>query len=103
MKPDTVHSQRTNKGGDDSSSSFPPTFQIAVRKPTMPRYKLTYFPIRGRAEYIRIVFAVGGVEFENVRVNPEEWFTTLKQCECRRNSFVFFPSRFHVSKKTGSQ
>ncbi|XP_068736674.1 glutathione S-transferase 1-like [Montipora capricornis] len=45
----------------------------------MPRYKLTYFPIRGRAEYIRIVFAVGGVEFENVRVNPEEWFTTLKQ------------------------
>jgi len=26
-----------------------------------------------------MVFAVAGVEFENVRVNPEEWFTKLKQ------------------------
>lgn len=26
-----------------------------------------------------MVFAAAGVEFENVRVNPEEWFTKLKQ------------------------
>lgn len=47
----------------------------------MARYKLTYFPIRGRGECIRMVFAAAGVEFENVRLNPEEWFTKLKQCE----------------------
>lgn len=55
----------------------------------MSRYKLTYFPIRGRAECIRMVFAVAGVEFENVRVNPEEWFTKLKQCEYYNSSFLF--------------
>ena len=47
----------------------------------MPSYKLIYFPIRGRAESIRMVFAVAGVQFENVRINPQEWFTSLKQCE----------------------
>ncbi|KAK2567831.1 Glutathione S-transferase 1 [Acropora cervicornis] len=45
----------------------------------MPRYKLTYFSIRGKAECIRITFAVGGVEFENVRIKPEEWHSKLKQ------------------------
>ncbi|XP_020630097.1 glutathione S-transferase 1-like [Orbicella faveolata] len=44
----------------------------------MPKYKLSYFPIRGRAEAIRIVFAVAGVEFEDNRVGPKEWFTELK-------------------------
>lgn len=47
----------------------------------MPKYKLSYFPIRGRAEAIRIVFAVAGVEFEDNRVGPKEWFTELKHCE----------------------
>ncbi|KAL9962463.1 hypothetical protein ACROYT_G031568 [Oculina patagonica] len=44
----------------------------------MPKYKLTYFPIRGKAEYTRIAFAVAGVDFEDIRVNPEEWMTKLK-------------------------
>lgn len=47
----------------------------------MSKYKLSYFPIRGRGEAIRIVFTVAGVEFEDVRVGPKEWFTELKQCE----------------------
>ena len=47
----------------------------------MPKYKLTYFPIRGRAEPIRILFALAGVEFEDIRVGPKEWFTELKFCE----------------------
>ena len=47
----------------------------------MPQYKLTYFSIRGKAECIRITFAVGGVEFENVRIKPEEWYSKLQQCE----------------------
>ena len=47
----------------------------------MPKYKLTYFPLRGRAESIRIVFAVAGVEFEDNRIDPKEWFTELKHGE----------------------
>lgn len=44
----------------------------------MPKYKLSYFPLRGRAEAIRITFAVAGVEFDDILVNLEEWFTKLK-------------------------
>ena len=39
----------------------------------MPSYKLTYFPVRGRAEPIRTCFAAAGVEFEDVRIAFEEW------------------------------
>ena len=38
----------------------------------MPHYKLVYFDIYGRAEYIRMIFGYAGVEFEDQRVG-EEW------------------------------
>ncbi|KAJ8041291.1 S-crystallin SL11 [Holothuria leucospilota] len=37
------------------------------------KYKLIYFNARGRAEGIRIAFAVAGQEFEDVRLSREEW------------------------------
>ena len=52
----------------------------------MPNYKLTYFNGRGRAEAIRIIFEVAGVEYEDVRIEREAWpelkpsrFTKLKR------------------------
>jgi len=36
-------------------------------------YKLTYFNIRGVAEPIRMMFAVAGVPYEDVRVKQEDW------------------------------
>lgn len=48
----------------------------------MPQYKLTYFPLRGKAEAIRMTFSVAGVEFEDVRVSIGDWVTKLKHCEC---------------------
>ena len=47
----------------------------------MPQYKLTYFTLRGKAEAIRMVFSVAGVEFEDVRFSLDEWFTKYKHCE----------------------
>lgn len=38
-------------------------------------YKLTYFPIRGIAEPIRLIFAYAGVNYEDIRVPFEEWPT----------------------------
>jgi glutathione S-transferase len=39
----------------------------------MSHYKLTYFNGRGRAEISRLVFAAAGVEYEDVRIQREDW------------------------------
>jgi len=39
----------------------------------MAEYKLTYFNSRGLAEPIRWIFAVAGVQYEDVRVEKEQW------------------------------
>jgi glutathione S-transferase len=39
----------------------------------MVHYKLTYFNGRGRAEIVRLIFAVAGVEYEDVRLDKEKW------------------------------
>ena len=39
----------------------------------MAEYKLTYFPLRAKAESVRLAFTAAGVKFEDVRVSKEEW------------------------------
>ncbi|XP_072016298.1 hematopoietic prostaglandin D synthase-like [Amphiura filiformis] len=43
----------------------------------MPKYKLTYFNARGRAEVVRYVFALAGAEYEDHRIEGADW-PTLK-------------------------
>ena len=50
-------------------------------------YKLTYFPARGRGEFIRLVFVVAGVEFEDCRVDKEQW-AALKASKSYRHAVV---------------
>ena len=37
------------------------------------KFKLIYFNSRGRAETTRMIFAQGGIEYEDVRCTQEEW------------------------------
>ena len=39
-----------------------------------PRYKLTYFDLRGRAEPTRIALAYAGVDYDDVRISWENRF-----------------------------
>ncbi|KAI8496575.1 hypothetical protein Bbelb_258740 [Branchiostoma belcheri] len=39
----------------------------------MPTYKLTYFNVRGRGELIRLLFAAGGIPYEDVRIEWDKW------------------------------
>ncbi|XP_006812411.1 hematopoietic prostaglandin D synthase-like [Saccoglossus kowalevskii] len=39
----------------------------------MPSYKLHYFNSRGFGEQIRVLFALAGVEYEDIRYTQEEW------------------------------
>ena len=38
-----------------------------------PKIKLVYHSGRGRAEGARLIMAAGVIEYENVRITPEEW------------------------------
>eukprot|EP01065_Artemidia_motanka_P051213 TRINITY_DN895_c0_g4_i1.p1 TRINITY_DN895_c0_g4~~TRINITY_DN895_c0_g4_i1.p1 ORF type:complete len:219 (+),score=82.91 TRINITY_DN895_c0_g4_i1:73-729(+) len=39
----------------------------------MPQVKLTYFNIQGVAEKVRLALVLNGVEFEDVRIQREQW------------------------------
>jgi glutathione S-transferase len=39
----------------------------------MTSYKLTYFPLRNLAQVSRVLFALGGQEFEDVHISFEDW------------------------------
>ena len=44
---------------------------VNIKMPS--KYKLIYFPLTGRAEAIRLMFAAAGVEYEDCRIPFEEW------------------------------
>jgi len=42
------------------------------------QYKLYYFPLRGRCEFIRYIFAYANVPYNEVLIEREDWFSTKK-------------------------
>ena len=49
----------------------------------MPKYKLMYFNARGRAEQIRMLFALAGQKFEDYRFKEGEWAESKKNAETK--------------------
>jgi len=78
-------------------------------------YKLTYFNARGKAEPIRLLFAQAGVEYEDHRIEKEEWpavkpntpFGQIPVLEvdgvklCQSNAIArYVAKKFHLAGKT---
>jgi len=40
----------------------------------MPVYKYTYFNLRAKGEVVRLLFAVAGVQYEDIRIELDAWF-----------------------------
>ena len=54
----------------------------------MIRYKLYYFNARGRAEIIRMIFAVAGQEFDDIRVDFADWPSIKPQAPLGQVPFI---------------
>lgn len=57
-----IHILTNNFLANDSTENF-----------NMPTYKLTYFNFQGLGEPIRLIFAYAGVQYEDVRIEMDQW------------------------------
>ena len=51
-----------------------------IVRSAMSSYKLYYFNFRGRAEIVRLAFALGNIPYEDIRLDWEQW-PAEKACE----------------------
>jgi hypothetical protein len=54
-----------------------------------PAYKLTYFNVTALGEPIRFLLSYGGIEFEDHRIDKDEW-AQLKPCKSSHMLFAHF-------------
>ena len=66
-----------------------------------PKYVLTYFNVRGRAEPTRLLFKAAGVEFEDRRFSFEEWGNEKEQLKSGESSSVVWLIFENVVQKSG--
>ena len=50
----------------------------------MSAYKLYYFNVRGRGEICRLAFAAANIEYEDIRLDGEDW---VKEKECKWKNY----------------
>ena len=52
-------------------------YDVLFRMPT--QYRVIYYSGKGRGEPIRMMFALAGVKFEDIRFEHDEWLETYKK------------------------
>jgi hypothetical protein len=62
-------------------------------------YKLTYFNVKATGEPIRFLLSYGGIEFEDYRIEREQW-PQIKPCKCN-NELVSTPTLSFAGVVTG--
>ncbi|XP_072051420.1 S-crystallin SL11-like [Amphiura filiformis] len=56
----------------------------------MPKYKLVYFNSKGRAEVTRLLFHLGGYDYEDFRIRDGQWNTKYKlEMPCKQVPVLF--------------
>ena len=54
-------------------------FRLKVETNNMEEVRLTYFPIRGRAEIARLILVQAGVAYQDIRIKRED-FLKVRYC-----------------------
>ncbi|XP_072051422.1 hematopoietic prostaglandin D synthase-like [Amphiura filiformis] len=77
----------------------------------MPKYKLVYFNSKGRAEVTRLLFHLGGYDYEDFRIRDGQWITKYKfEMPCKQVPVLFIDGQpltqanaiaRYVAKETG--
>jgi glutathione S-transferase len=60
----------------------------------MVKYKLYYFDARGRAELSRMLFALANVDYEDIRVDADEWVNLKQEMPFGQLPVILFLSSF---------
>lgn len=55
-----------------------------------PKYKLSYFTIKGLGEPIRYLLSYGNIEFEDVRYDFDTWTSSVKKSNYVNDSIFEF-------------
>ena len=72
-------------------SKAPPASKTAAKAPAPPKYKLTYFNAKGRAEDVRLMFAVAGVKLDDDRIEFADWPTRKSSKFYFSNVLIYIP------------
>ena len=67
-------------------------FRLKVETNNMEEVRLTYFPIRGRAEIARLILVQAGVAYQDIRIKRED-FLKVRYCPEGEKTTHFNPPR----------
>ena len=59
--------------GESESDSFHLISYLKVEEGDLSEIRLTYFPIRGRAEIARLILVQAGVDYRDIRIKREDF------------------------------
>ena len=61
----------------------------------MSVYKLYYFNVRGRGEICRLAFTAANIEYEDIRLDSEDWVKE-KECKWKNSRDLWFDGLLYI-------
>ncbi|XP_076469678.1 uncharacterized protein LOC143300008 [Babylonia areolata] len=92
-------------GGPDSQHPVHPSVYGLEKNPTTPHQKtmsgikLYYFPVRARAEAVRMSFAAAGKKYEDIKITQEQWKTEKEKSPYGQLPYLVYKGKTYGESK----